>query len=404
MTTKSIYISILAFILIYVLSFQNKSLKATFKLNTNKKVFIAGEKVSLEFSFSTDSDVQLYCSNSYGSLLIEPEIDDNILNFLIPDSVSKKSGVINWQLLSNSEAIKGQLTIRPKPTINSIESYLGPPSIEAGGTDYTMLIVIPTDDLDNPMTDSTKVQIKHQFLDNEIFNDVFTDHGFAYKTINSYKQSGRVLISSECLDLNSKEYDVSVMPAIPTDFTIKAERIHNYADGNQITIFKTSEIKDRYDNLVSDGTFVIFYITNQNGNKTQTFGTTINGMATAKMLHPDHEEQWSVKAYIEGMANSDTITLDYKQAISNFEVAFSEDKRHITVGPLQSFMKQRVPDGLSITLKVYQNNSLVNEIMEQSSDGFASFHLSTDEYPQGTYDFEIETAGLTKSFTNITNE
>ncbi|MCA0152057.1 hypothetical protein [Winogradskyella vincentii] len=401
---KSIYISLFVFILICLVSIQTKSLEDSYVLKSNKSEFIAGEHVQLEFGYNTDSDVMLYCSNSYGSILLDPEISAKILKFNIPDSISKKSGVLNWKLIAKTNNLQGSINVKPKPSIKSLESYLGPPSIEAGGTDYTMLVVIPTDDLDNPMADSTKVQIKHQFLNNEISDTVSTLHGFTYKTINSYKESGRILISSECLDLNSKEYDVNVMPAIPTNFTIKAERIHNYADGNQITTFKTSQIIDRFNNVVSDGTFVTFFITDQNGNKTQTYGSTINGIATAKMLHPDHEEQWSVKAYIEGMANSETITLGFKQAISNFEAALSDDNRTITVGPLQSFMKQRVPDGLFITLSIYKNKVLVNEIQEQSYNGMANFYLSEDEYSNGSYHLEIETAGLSKTLTNITYE
>ena len=315
-----------------------------------------------------------------------------------------KAGVINWQLLNASKALHGHVIIIPKSTTHSLESYLGPPSIEAGGTDYSMLVVIPTDDLDNPLADSIKVSINHQFLDHEVTDDVFTKHGISYKNIRSYKTNGRMIISSSSLGLNSKEYDINVMPAIPTNFKISAERIHSYADGNQITTFKTSEIRDRYDNTVSDGTFVNFYITDKNGNKTMTSGSTINGIATAKVLHPDREDQWSIKAYIEGMANSDSIRLDYKQAVSDFDVEFSEDHRTITVGPLQSFMKQHIPDGLAVTLKVFKDNTLDNELLERSYAGYTTFKLKQDRYPKGNYKFVIETAGLSKSFTNITYE
>lgn len=372
----------------------------SYSLITNFKERTAGDNITLEFAFQGSSNVFLYCSNSYGSIILRPKLGKTLL-FEIPKSISKKSGILNWQLHSDANLMSGQLYIRPKSKIETLETYIGPPSIEAGGTDYTMLVIVPTDNLDNPLADSTKVIIKHQFLETHKHDIIYTEHGFGYKKLYAYKENGRMLISSECLGLNSKEYDVNVMPAIPTNFKILADRIHSYADGNQITTFKTSIIRDRFDNIVSDGTFVSFYITNKTGHKSVTSGTTIDGIATAKMIHPDHEEQWTVKAYIEGIANSEPITLNYEQAVLDLNISFSENNRLITVGPLQSFMKQQVPNGLNIQLKIYKDNALVHQLIEQSADGFGQFKLYADRYPKGTYTVEIKTAGLTKSFADI---
>ena len=60
-----------------------------------------------------------------------------------------------------------------------------------------------------------------------------------------------------------KKFDVNIMPSIPTNFTISTHRNHTYADGNQITTFSTSIIKDTLGNTVSDGTYVEFYIRNK---------------------------------------------------------------------------------------------------------------------------------------------
>ncbi|WP_299120301.1 hypothetical protein [uncultured Winogradskyella sp.] len=405
MRLKYLYITILSVLLLSTtVALQANKVGGTYELLSTQNSYTAGDVIELQFSFTGNTDVYLYCSNSYGSVVLNPDVNNSKLRFSIPQSISKKSGVLNWQLISDKTELKGQVNILPKASIKTIESYLGPPSIEAGGTDFTMLVVIPTDDLDNPLIDSTIVAIKHQFLSNQEASDVYTEHGFAYKNIYSENKSGRILISSESLNLNSKEYDVNVVPAIPTNFEINAERIHDYADGNQITTFKTNIIKDRYDNIVSDGTYVTFFITNKDGYKSKTSGATINGIATAILLQPDHEDQWSVKAYVEGMANSNTIVLNYKQAVEDFEVAFSEDKRTIIIGPLKSFMNQRVPDGLRVQLSIYKNGFLENESIESSFNGIAKFHLSPDRFPKGTYKLVLKAAGITKTYTEVRYE
>ncbi|WBX75102.1 hypothetical protein PG911_10575 [Tenacibaculum ovolyticum] len=211
-----------------------------------------------------------------------------------------------------------------------------------------------------------------------------------------------MLISSECLDENSKEYTVIVYPANPTNFKISAKRHHSYADGNQITNFSTSAVKDEYSNIVSDGTFVNFFIRNKKGNILKTSGTTIKGIATAKMIHPDYETTWKVKAYVEGMAESNTISVNYKQVIEDFKVDFSNDNRLITVGPLQSFMQQMVPDGLVVSLFVYKNDVLINSEIKTSYNGFVNFNLNTAAYKKDTYTLKIVSAGLKKEFKKIT--
>ena len=188
------------------------------------------------------------------------------------------------------------------------------------------------------------------------------------------------------------------MPAIPTDFKISATRPHDYADGNQVTTFTTSIIKDKQNNVVSDGTFVSFFIKNKNENILKTTGTTIDGIATSKMIHPDYADSWSIKAYVDGMSESNSISLSYKQVITDFEVNFTENNRLITVGPLQSFMQQMIPDGLHVKLHIYKNNTKIETLTKTSFNGYATFKLKPAIYEDGNYDFSIETAGLNKEF------
>jgi len=318
------------------------------KLLTSQNEFTAGNTIIIKFITFNSIKPNLYCTNSYGSTLITPIVKAKELHYKIPTNISNKSGKVYWKLLNENTSLSGQFYISPKQSIVSMETYIGPPSIQAGKTNYTMTVIIPTDILDNPLNDSTKVAVKHQFLNNESNDNVFTKNLIAYKNLYAKEKSGRMLVSSESLGKNSKEYTIDVLPSLPTNFNLSNKRNHNYADGNQITTFLTSTIKDNYGNIVSDGTYVEFFITNKAENILKTAGTTINGIATAQMIHPDYEEQWIVKAYINGMAESNTIKLNYKQVVSNFEVDFSKDNRSITVGPLKSFMQQMIPDGLQV--------------------------------------------------------
>lgn len=402
MQQKRTYFFILGLILLSTFTgiYANNT-NAKIKLLTTQTEFVVGTKVVLKFSTAESVEPLLYCSNSYGSTLISPTLVNNALHYHIPVNIYKKIGAVNWSLVYTNKTLSGIINMVPKPEVATMETYIGPPSIEAGGKDYTMLVIIPTDSLDNPVPKNTAVNAKHQFLASEETDKITTNNLIAFKNIYSKKESGRMLISSECLDINSKEFTINVMPAVPTDFKISAQRPHNYADGNQVTKFSTSIIKDEQNNIVSDGTFVIFYITNKKGNILKTSGTTLDGIATAKIIHPDYADSWSIKAYVEGMAESNTITIAYTQVIEDFIVDISKNGRDIDVGPLQSFMKQMIPDGLQVKMLIYKNNTLITKYTKTSVDGYAHFYLKSDIFKPDNYNIKIQTAGLEKTFNNI---
>ena len=228
--------------LIALLSFTSNGKYGDIQLLTKETTFEAGQSIILKFSNNTDQTPSLYVSNSYGSTIIKPNIESGTINYQIPQSLCNKTGIVNWKLLANS-LLSGTFNIISKQKPIALETYLGPPSIQAGGSDYSMLVVIPTDTYDNPLADSTKVIVKYQFLNNQRNEEVLIKNRIAYKNIYSETKTGRILVSSECIGLNSKEYTVNVMPAIPTGFVISYQRNHDYADGNQITTFSTSIIK-----------------------------------------------------------------------------------------------------------------------------------------------------------------
>jgi hypothetical protein len=398
MRLKHLYILLLGLIILSSFAvLEDREITLDMTLLTTQTEFEAGSMIVLKFSASEGVQPKLYCSGSYGSTVVTPSSEGNTLIYTIPNNISKKTGQVKWKLLNTAMALSGQFKIVPLQDVVSMETYIGPPSIEAGGSDYTMLVVIPTDTLDNALPDKTTVNGKHQFLSNETSDAIATKNSIAYKNIYSEEKSGRMLVSSESKTTNSKEYTITVFPAIPTNFNISALRPHHYADGNQVTTFETSVIKDKHDNVVSDGTYVSFYITNDKNNSLKTSGTTIKGVATAMMIHPDYKTQWSIKAYVDGMAESDVITLDYDQVIEDFEVNFSKNNRDITVGPLQSFMKQMIPDGMQVTALVYKDGILLETLRKTSIDGIVNFNLNPNSLKNDTYNIVITTAGLDKS-------
>lgn len=398
---KTIYIGFLLSIL-SILAFAT-SLKTTdkeiFTLLTKTKFFVAGTEAKIEFnSESKTTHPQLYIIHSYGKTLIDGTYKNGLISFVIPKVYSDKTGTVSWFLIDNGETTtKGVFEIIPnKNAPTQIENYLGPRSILAGGKEFTMMVTVPTDGFDNPVLENTPVLIKDQFLNNITVDAEKTKNFIAWKNIFSYKPSGKFLVSTECNNTATKEIETEVYPNIATNFSINYKRNHEFADGNQITTLSTSIIKDQFDNIVSDGTLVAFIITTQNNLILKTFGTTIKGIATGQILHPDHSDFYTVKGYITGIADSNSLKISYKPILSTFNYTFSNGNRTLTVGPLKSFMNQVVPDGIKVTVNVFQGNKLTATMQEDTSKGIATFFISPDFYKAKNYHFEITTLGITQ--------
>ena len=367
--------------------------------------YIAGEKIQLKFN-NIDKSCKLYLHHSYSQSILKPEIAENEGSFLIPDFLSSKSGKVNWILLKDEEQLQtGSFEILSKVASKTvIESYFGPRSIQAGDRDYSMLVVVPMDAMDNPLPDSTSVMLHKQFYEEIDSLEIFTDKLMAWRNIMAYRKTGNINVSSTVLGVNSIELTTNVFPSNATDFQISSFRNHDFADGNQIAEFTTSEIKDEWGNTISDGTLVSFYIENEAGTMLTTRGSSIEGVATAKIIHPDHPDTWKIKGYVTGLAESNEIEISFREALKDFEVEFSNGNRTIKIGPLQSFMQQLIPDGAVVKLHIFHQNKLVEVKQETSNDGFVTFRLTKSFYPENSYSFKIEALGKSKTTEELSYE
>ncbi len=362
---------------------------------------VAGDSLALGFEISGAGMPYLVLENSLGTSISYGTRKNEEIWFTLPYQFTQKSGACSWSLTHNQVvSASGTIEISSSGPSVQLETYLGPRSIYAGNTDYSMLVTVPTDTYDNPLTDGTPVQIKRQNLDVLETYETVTKDLISWKRLFAVEKSSRMLITSSVQDTSSKELTVDVYPSQATGFELYSNRNHEYADGNQIITFETSVIRDTYENRISDGTLVTFQVTNKNGIKLRTQGTTINGVAKAQMLHPEEEDIWQVAAYITGAAKSNVELVAFKSAILDYDLQISEDNRTIQVGPLYSFMKQLIPDGMPIQLHIHAENNIQPVIQTTSSvSGSGTFELTHEQFREGTYHIEVQIAGITKKQT-----
>ena len=352
------------------------------------------------------SNLTLYLHHTYGSIVVTPEEDSPDLRFTIPAPFYNKTGDIHWRLLNDTiEINQGKFEIIPKIKSKvTLESYLGPQTVLAGGKHHVMMVNIPMDSLNNPLPDNTLVVLKDQYNSQVEITNLYTKNLITWKRIYSKKKIGKKLLSSHCNKTASKEFELDILPNGVSDFNINIHQNHNYADGNQITTITTDLMRDPYGNIVIDGTMVNFYMDTQNGIKLRTHAATINGQATAQFIHPDRPMTYNLYATVEGMALSNSTTLKFKQAIKEFPYYFSEDNRVLFVGPIKGFMNQIVPDGIRVRLRIKYNDNIEETLRGYTKKGNVFFELKKELYTRKRYSFELYCLGVTYHIKEINYE
>lgn len=370
------------------------------KLVTEKAIYKAGDAIQLVFTTDQQTEnIKLLVKNAFGTLLLPYQMQNDQIVFTLPINFTRKAGLCFWKLIQENETLlKGNIDIIPKTEKGTtMETYFGPRSITAGDNDYSMLVIAPTDVYDNTVNNGTEVTIKTQFLQKISDIKVTTNNLMAWYPVRSPEKSGRILVTALCNGTTSKELTTIVFPANATDFEINAIRDHDFADGNQIIKFKSNKIKDEFGNVISDGTLVTFIIKTNKDAYLYTVGTTIDGVVEARTLHPSEATDWNIQAYITGASKSKAIDVSFKTAIADYQVAFSTGNRTIDIGPLESFMKQLVPDGILVQLDIYTaNGEFIETKKTTTKKGVSTIFLSPEYLPDGTYKLVLKAAGIQK--------
>lgn len=325
----------------------------TIKLISTERDFKANDSIVLKFDGKAAKQL-LIIQNGWGTIVVQPDSTNTDLTFTLPQAITRKSGLTQWSLLhQKTKVAEGSINILPSKTWSeSMESYIGPTSIFADNQDQAMIVSLPQDTFGNPLPDSTIVQLTEKFKNSQNNTSMPVQGMIAHAYVGGHSEIGELFLGTSIENQVSKEFTVSVLPTKSADFNITMERQHHFADGNQIVSFTTSTVKDRNGNTIADGTMVNFVVEDSSGNQYQTYGQTLNGIAVGKMLHPEAPTQWKVKAHISGLSQSNSLELDFEAAVRDYTVHVSENGRTITVGPILSYMKQWIPDGMGIYLEI----------------------------------------------------
>ena len=351
---------------------------------------LAGDKIEIALPENAPN-CQLLVNNSWGSwwLLAENK------KFILPDSLMQQAGNMNLSLFYSSKEIASKnIYVKPLASAEPLETYLGAKSILADKEHWAMIVAIPVDKYKNAVAENTKVEYQfHRPNESQETYQEATKHLVSYKKIEAQTKTGKTIVGVKAGNAIGKEKELLEVAGYPTSFSIYAAETYLYADARQYFKLQTSALKDKFGNVVADGTLVSFTIKDTDATLRQLTAYTLNGVAELLVQNPSLAGNLGIVASIYGDVQSNRLTLNFRKSLENFEIQFKKDKKQLIVGPLMGALGQYMPDGAEVEFIFPKAKKSLKAVV---NDGYAKLDLADESLKDLT--IMIRFGGIEKLF------
>jgi hypothetical protein len=300
---------------------------------------------------------------------------------------------VNWTLHeANAILDSGRIRILPADSIPPIlESYAGPSHIRAGEEERASFVALPVDVWDNSLPDGKAVEIQGRFGGEPFIQNIQTGQMLATYEYRAPEHTGILKVSAALDSSFSKIREIQVLSGVSEDFPLTLNRSHAYADGHSLLQIRAGPIRDRYGNLVPDGTLVVVRKRSDRGGISKVQALCLNGFAEAYYQFPSLAEQWSISAGVLGFGRSSEQVLRFIPAVRSCPIRMGESGRSLEIGPVSMVEGGVVPDGFPCELRILSSGGkLISELRKGLLNGHTRFDLNSTEVPDGRYQLLIQ--------------
>ncbi len=357
----------------------------------------AGEPMSVVVGATRASDgtqVTLFAQGSYGMRIYQAVFRRGEATFALPGSETQELGVVSLLAQVGTVQAFAYLTIQPAPPIEPLTPLVGARFIIADASHWSMTIVIPFDIFGNPIQEGTPVQIEAlhpgDVLDKKI---VPISHLLAWRRVYSRTKAGRTVIAAQVAQIHGFEGTLLEVPGWPVPFSISAEPQPLPADGQLLTTLRSTIIRDKFGNMMPDGTIVMFIIEEPDGTRSFVPTYTIDGVATTSYQAPRVAGRMRMYATVLGVQSSAyTLIFTAGPAIGKFPVNVQNDpvdKAYLlNAGPLLGKLGQYIPDGTPVHFQLTSRTGRQYSLDGVSDAGYARVEIIKSLYAPGSYNIQ----------------
>lgn len=349
------------------------------------------------------SAVLLTAQGTFGFLPQQQRPVNGIARFSFPIVHTRFAGTVELRASADQVAAGAALEIVPGPAVDPLLPLVGPRSIVTGGEHWTMAVTTPRDALDNPVAEHTLVtfRVQHPPAPDQApatgleTMEAYTQHLLAWARIYSGNYAGAMLIAANADFGHSPERTVMETPGLPVPFQLQVDKRRVPADGRQLVRLTSSQITDRFGNVLLDGVNVTVLADIPGQDRRSLPATTIDGRIYTTIQAPSQPGAMRVQAWIAGVASAPLqIEFTPGPAVQPILVVTQRAAAGLILraGPLLGQLGQFVPDGIAVTFIITAPDGSVETVVAPADYGYAQILLRQLTLLAGAYQVTV-TAG-----------
>lgn len=374
-----------------------------------RQIIGAGQAADITIGFvdmPEDYPVTLIGFGSAGVMIKQANIVQQQASFSFSPADTRYAGHIQAQIWVGDKVWELPIHITPLPDVQTLLPVVVPRSIVAGGADYSLLTVLATDALGNPMANDTPLQVLAHYPNVITPTEATTitiQNQLAWLRLPSQNNAGSLRLGVQAINPSGSvaygpERLVRVVPRKAKDFRLSTSSQVLLADGYSLIEILSNPLLDMYDNVLLDGTSGQAVVIEADGTRRMIPFQVREGRAKFSLQTPASAGSLSVQAFI-GEAQSEQLNLTFAPALAMapFTIATqftaNDYQLQVTIAPLLSYLGQFVPDGTPVRLWVTQPNGTQNEYIVPAEQGQAVLNIRSSTLSPGQYQFRAKLGG-----------
>ena len=342
------------------------------------------------------SAVLLTAQGTFGFLPQQQQPVNGIARFSFSIVHTRFAGTVELRASADRAMSSAVLQIVPGPGVDPVLPLVGPRSMVTGGDHWTMAVTTPRDALDNPVAEQTLVtfRVQHPTAPDQPpatgleTLEAHTQHLLAWARIYSGNYAGAMLLAANADFGHSPERTVMETPGLPVSFHLLADKRRVPADGRQLVRLTSSQITDRFGNVLLDGVHVTVLADIPGQDRRSLPATTVDGRIYTTLQAPSQPGTMTVQAWIAGVASAPLpIEFTPGPAVQPILVVTQKAATGMTLiaGPLVGQLGQFVPDGTAVTFTITAPDGSTETVVAPADYGYARILLRQVTLPAGAY-------------------
>ncbi len=334
--------------------------------------FGAGEAIEGQVIFSSNpQEASLILETSLGAFSQDLDASSGVGEFSF-EGTRATAGQIRLVVISSLGTTSATVEVIAGDPVEVLPSFVGQRTIQVGGRQDSMVVVIPIDAYANPVADGTPVVFEilrptgQSTQTRDQVSDLLAYHVFDSESIAAY--STVISNSGESVSANQRVLEVPASAA-QVEIVPLATALPN-ADGFSVTSVNTATLLDQFDNRLLDGQSASALLSGPAGSS-RFSAQIINGIASFPIPAPSLPGTYSLSISV-GSTVSDTVELEFNPAVTDFDVELTSQTNVLTIGPVSNVSGSLVVDGTPVIIKLEDGTERAVQLV----DGLAALELT----------------------------